>query len=137
MGVRKFLSNLSIRLWALGRRAEAFDAAEEAVKVYRDLAATCPDAYGPELAVALHNLSECLTEFGRREEALDAIEDAVANLRRPFLQTLSAFAKEMETIIASYTERCAESNREVEAELLAPITEALARLKDDRPGKSA
>ena len=71
------LSNLSVRLADLGRREGALAAVEEAVTIYRELAAARPDAFRPDLAMSLNNLSADLANLGRREGALAAIEEAV------------------------------------------------------------
>ena len=55
---------------------------EEAVELYRRLAAANPAAYEPHLADSLNNLSIRLADAGRREEALAAIEEAVGIRRR-------------------------------------------------------
>ena len=65
------------RLSDLGRREEALSAAEEAVGLYRALAAARPDAFLPDLAMSLNNLANRLNDLGRREEALSAAEEAV------------------------------------------------------------
>ncbi len=71
------LNDLVNRLSGLGRREDALAAGEEAVTIYRELAAARPDAFRPELATSLTNLSILLAGRGRREEALAAIEEAV------------------------------------------------------------
>ncbi|MEO6195441.1 MAG: tetratricopeptide repeat protein [Thermoanaerobaculia bacterium] len=73
----QLLNNLSNRLSDLGRREEALAACEEAVELYRQLAAARPDAFRPNLASSLNNLSNRLSDLGRREEALVACEEAV------------------------------------------------------------
>ena len=60
-----------------GRRREALSAAEEAAGLYRDLARANPDAYLPDLAMAVNTLAVQLSEAGRRVEALSAAEEAV------------------------------------------------------------
>jgi tetratricopeptide (TPR) repeat protein len=57
-------------------------AAEEAVGIYRKLAAARPDAFRPDLAALLHNLSLQLADLGRREDALAAAEEAVGIYRK-------------------------------------------------------
>ena len=47
------LNNLSVRLGDLGRREEALAAIQEAVGIYRELAASWPDAYHHELEQSL------------------------------------------------------------------------------------
>ena len=51
------LNNLAVRLAALGRREDALAAIQEAVAIYRELAAARPDAFRPDLATSLNNLS--------------------------------------------------------------------------------
>jgi hypothetical protein len=50
-------------------RDEALTAIEEAVSVYRRLAAANPAGYEPNLIQSLHNLSVRLAEAERRDEA--------------------------------------------------------------------
>jgi tetratricopeptide (TPR) repeat protein len=78
----KWLSNFGVRLTAIGRREEALAASQDAVAIYRRLAATRPDAFLPDLASSLNNISVCLSNLGRREEALAASQEAVAIRRR-------------------------------------------------------
>ena len=72
------LNNLSIRLAELGMGADALPPIEEAVSIYRELAAVDPDAHRPELASALNNLSIRLAELGMGADALPPIEEAVS-----------------------------------------------------------
>jgi hypothetical protein len=51
-----------------GRRAEGLAASQEAVQVWRRLAAANPAAYEPELAGSLNNLSNLLAAVGLRAE---------------------------------------------------------------------
>ena len=67
----------------MGRHQEALARAEEAVKIYRQLAQFNPpflanlDGSLVEMANSLHNLGNRLTELGRHKEALAAMEEAV------------------------------------------------------------
>jgi tetratricopeptide (TPR) repeat protein len=61
----------------LGRREEALAKAEEAARIYEQLARARPDAFLPYLAGSLNNLATMLSELGRREEALAKAEEAV------------------------------------------------------------
>ncbi len=70
-----WLNNLANRLGDLGRREEALAAAQEAVKLYRTLAAARPDAFTPYLAMSLNNLANQLSALGWREEALAAAQE--------------------------------------------------------------
>ncbi|MFF9351538.1 tetratricopeptide repeat protein, partial [Streptomyces sp. NPDC014734] len=58
-------------------RQEGLEAIEEAVRLYRELVKTNPDAHLPDLAKSLNNLSIWLGTVGRRQEGLKAIEEAV------------------------------------------------------------
>ena len=51
-------------LSALGRREAALEAADEAVRLYRELAPARPDAFIPDLAVSLNNLANGLSALG-------------------------------------------------------------------------
>ena len=71
------LVNLSRRLAALGRRADALDASEEAVGIYRGLAAAGSDVPEADLARSLTIQSNDLAALGRLDEALVAVNEAV------------------------------------------------------------
>ncbi|KAF7974196.1 hypothetical protein HWV62_13245 [Athelia sp. TMB] len=75
------LHNFSNRLSDLGRHEEALTAIQEAVEVYRPLAAEKPADFNADLAHSLDNLSARFSDHGRHEEALAAIQEAVG-LRR-------------------------------------------------------
>ncbi|KAF9504671.1 hypothetical protein BS47DRAFT_1401133 [Hydnum rufescens UP504] len=71
------LGNLSVKLLKFGRREEALKANEQALSIYRLLAADQPQVFRPDLARSLNHLSLDLSEFGRDEEALKANEEAL------------------------------------------------------------
>jgi tetratricopeptide (TPR) repeat protein len=76
-----WLSVLGIRFWALGRPADALPVTEEAVVMYRGLAAASPDRYRPDLATSLSNLGAIFSELGRPADALPVAEEAVTICR--------------------------------------------------------
>ena len=90
------LNNLSVRLADLGRREDALAAIQEAVGIYRELAAARPDAFRPDLATSLNNLSVRLADLGRREEALAAIQEAVTIRRELAARWPDAYRHELE-----------------------------------------
>ena len=90
------LNNLSLRLADLGRREDALAAIQEAVTIYRELAAARPDAFRPDLATSLNNLSLRLADLGRREDALAAIEEAVTIRRELAARWPDAYRHELE-----------------------------------------
>lgn len=73
-----WLSNLGLRLAELARPAEALNAEQEAVAVYRELAAANPQRYRPDLAATLNNLGKRFSQLGRPAQALPALEETVA-----------------------------------------------------------
>ncbi|MBF0161900.1 MAG: tetratricopeptide repeat protein [Magnetococcales bacterium] len=75
------LNNLAVSLSRLGRREEALQQAQEAVAIYRELAAARPEAFRPDLAMSLNNLANFLSALGRREEALQQAQETVAIYR--------------------------------------------------------
>jgi tetratricopeptide (TPR) repeat protein len=77
-----YLAKLGVRLGALGRHEEALAASQEAVDIYRRLAATHPDAFLADLALSLTGFSRILSGLGHREEALTASQEAVDIRRR-------------------------------------------------------
>ena len=130
-----FLNNLAIRLSDLGRREEALNAAEKAVRIYRQLAQARPDAFLPDLAMSLNNLANFLSGLGRREEALSAAEEAVRMLRPSFLQLPDAWAHNMLVMCRVYLKACEELEAELDTELLRPIVETLQKLQAEvQPG---
>ena len=71
------LNNLANMLSELGQREPALLAAQEAVDLYRELAAQRPDMFRPDLAGSLNNLANMLSALGQREPALLAAQEAV------------------------------------------------------------
>ena len=71
------LNNLATVLSALGRREEALAQAQEAVRIYGQLAQARPDAFLPNLAGSLGTLSNQMSDLGRREEALAQAQEGV------------------------------------------------------------
>ncbi len=111
----RILNNLSVRLAALGRREEALPAIEEAVALYRRLAARNPDAFEPDLATSLNTLSVRLAALGRRAEALAAIEEAVALYRRLAARNSAAFEPDLARSLSVLADRLEELGRTEEA----------------------
>lgn len=73
--------NLGLRFSNAGDDQQALKATEDAVEIYRTLAAAESQAFEPHLASALNNLGATLGLLGRHKEALSATEEAV-NIRR-------------------------------------------------------
>ncbi|MCX6633607.1 MAG: SIR2 family protein, partial [Acidobacteria bacterium] len=97
----RILNNLGARLSDLGRREEALQATEEAVRLYRQIAAERPDAFLPDLASSLNNLGPVLSVLGRREEALQATEEAVSIRRQLAAERPDAFLPDLATSLGA------------------------------------
>lgn len=76
------LFDLGEQLAELGRHGEALTATEQAVEIFRRLAASHPDEYETSLATALSNLGTRLAELQRQGEVLDIAIRAVGVRRR-------------------------------------------------------
>ncbi|MFI7048318.1 tetratricopeptide repeat protein [Streptosporangium sandarakinum] len=128
------LSNLSVRLAALGRRGEALGPAAEAARICRRLAEAHPDAFLPDLAVILNNLSNRLAELGRREEALEVITEAATIRRRLAVARPDAFLPDLALSLNNLSIRLADLGRREEAlEVIAEAVQIYRRLAGARP----
>lgn len=88
------LLNLGNRLATENGRdavGEAMMATEEALGIFRPLAADDPGAYSPDLARALGNWSQDLARAGREKEAIAAITESVALYRAMATTNPAAF----------------------------------------------
>ena len=68
-------------LYQAGRLADALPPTEEAIAIYRELAAARPDCYRPDLAGSLNNLGIRFSELGRPADGLAPAMDAVETCR--------------------------------------------------------
>ena len=130
----KSLNNFGDRLAGLGRREDARAATQEAVDIYRRLAAGSPTAYAPHLANALDNLGGRLGDLGRPEEALAATREAVAIRRRLAAESPADYLPSLAGALSNYGNKLSEFGRLQDA--LAPTLEALEirrRLAAERP----
>ena len=76
-----YLLGVANRLSEVGRSGEALEAAQEAVRLRRELVEASPAAYTPDLARSLNNLAGFLSGAGRSGEALEAAQEAVGLYR--------------------------------------------------------
>jgi tetratricopeptide (TPR) repeat protein len=110
----------------LARHREALAAREEALALWRDLAAANP-AYQPDLAGALNNYGTSLRDLGRNREALAADEEALALYR-----DLAAANPARQPSVAGALNNYGTSLRDLgqNQEALAAFEEALALYRD-------
>jgi tetratricopeptide (TPR) repeat protein len=99
-----WLSNLSVRLWALGDNTGALTASEAAVRVLEDLAATDPHEM-PDLATALNNLGIRYATAGRDDEALTTTRRGVRLRRRLAAVDPQAFTGELARSLSNLSNR--------------------------------
>jgi tetratricopeptide (TPR) repeat protein len=109
------LNNLGVRLSDLGRREEALQTTDEAVGIYRQLAAQRPDAFLPDLASSLNNLGNMLSDLGRREEALQATDEAVRIRRQLAAQRPDVFLPDLASSLGNLGNRLSALGRREEA----------------------
>ncbi|SNR87970.1 tetratricopeptide repeat protein, partial [Puniceibacterium sediminis] len=112
----------------LGRREDALGAAEEAVALYRDLAAARPEAFTPNLAASLNTLANHLSALGRREEALAAAEEAVALYRDLVAARPEAFTPDLAGSLNNLANHLSDLGRREDA--LGAAEEAVALYRD-------
>jgi len=72
------------------------------VNIYRQLAASEPEAFLPELAISLGNQACCLSELGRHTEALANLEEAIHHLMPFFLAEPRSFAEPTRHLFGQY-----------------------------------
>ena len=116
------LISLSNRLADLGRREDALAAIDEAVSAYRQLAATRPDTFLPNLAVSLNNQSNRLSQLGRREDALAAADEAVSAYRQLAATRPDTFLPNLAASLNNQSNRLSQLGRREDA--LAAADEA-------------
>lgn len=91
---------------------------QQAVDLYRILAAERPVVFNADLARSLHNLSRRLSGLGQREEALSAIQESVDLRWALAAERPALFADALSRSLASLSRRLLEGGRKEEAELI-------------------
>jgi len=89
------LNNLSVYLTDLGYPRDALRAAQEAVPILQELAASAPNTYLPSAAIGFTNLGRALSRINRRREALNAAEKATTIFRRLAKTDPGAFLRDL------------------------------------------
>jgi len=119
-----WLSNLGLRLSELARPGDALNAEQEAVTVYRELAAANPKRYRTDLAATLNNLSAAFSQLGRPAEALPAAEEAAAIRRELAVADPDRYRPDLAATLNNLSVRFSELGRLVKA--LTAAQEAVA-----------
>ncbi len=118
-----FTSNLAVFLSRLNRREDALTAAQEAVGLYRQLAAARRDVFAPNLATSLNNLANRLSDLNRREEALAAAQEVVGLYRQLVTARPNVFALDLAGSLNNLANRLSDLNHREDA--LAAAQEAV------------
>ena len=121
-----WLSVLGLRLSELGRPADALPVTEEAVAMYRELAAASPDRYRPDLARSLTNLGVQFSELGRPADALPVTEEAVAMYRELAAASLDRYRPDLAGSLNNLGVWLSELGRPADA---LPVTEEAAAIR--------
>jgi tetratricopeptide (TPR) repeat protein len=129
--------SFSNRLGDLGRREEALAAIEEAVTIRRQLAGARPDAFLPDLAMALNNQSIRVGDLGRQEEALAAVEEAVTIYRQLAGARPAAFLADLTTSLYNLANILSLLNRGAEASAIRNEAGAARGATVQAPAESA
>ncbi|KAG9076982.1 POC1 centriolar protein A, partial [Ceratobasidium sp. 370] len=128
------LRSLSNRLKYEDRQEEALGTIEEAVQIYRKLAADDPAAFTCDLASSLRDLSNRLSDLGRREEALEVIQEVAHLHRRLAADRPAAFtpdlAKSLDDLSLSLSDM---GRREDALEVIQEAVQLRRQLVADRP----
>ena len=120
-----WLTNLGVWFSELGRPADALPVTEEAVALYRELAAATPDRYRPDLADSLSNLGIWFSALGRPADALPVTEEAVAIRRELAAATPDRYRPDLADSLTNLGVRFSELGRPADA---LPVTEEAVAL---------
>jgi hypothetical protein len=132
----RYTNNLSVVLAAIGDRAGALAAIQEAVAIRRRLAESNPARFEPDLAQSLNNLSNRLSDTGDREGALAAIQEAAELYHRLAKANPARFEPDLATSLNNLSIRLSDTGDTAGA--LAAIQEAVAirrRLAEASPAQ--
>jgi tetratricopeptide (TPR) repeat protein len=116
----RWADRCGVLLSQAGRPAEAIPHTQEAVALYRELAAATPDQYHPDLAQTLSNLGVRFSELGRPAEALPRTQEAVVIYRELAAATPDKYRPDLARSLSNLGVWLRELRRPVEA---LPVTE--------------
>jgi tetratricopeptide (TPR) repeat protein len=127
------LNNLGNSLSELGRPEEALEAAQEAVRIRRQLSEARPDAFLPDLARSLGAKSQCLRALERYEDDLADLAEAIRVLTPYFCALPVAHRRLMGALVGDYVAAAEALDRHRDMALLAPVLEVFERLEQEAP----
>ena len=121
------LNNIGCRFRALGHPEAALAAAADAVDIRRELAATRPDRFRPNLAASLHNLANALGDLGQRERALAGAEEAESIYRELAAERPDAFRPDLANSLSNLSNRRSDLGQRERALAAAEEAESIYR----------
>ena len=104
-------------------------AAQEAVELYKALAATRPDVFKPELAKSFIILALQYERIGHLTYAYQFAHEAIITLKTSFQKRPLAHQKLMVTILQNYTRQCQAAGISVDEGLINPLQNVLQKLE--------
>jgi hypothetical protein len=113
----------------LGRREEALEQAEKAVRIREQLAEARPDAFLPNLATSCGARGAVLTGMEHHREAAGSFAQGIRALAPCFQKVPRAFAPLMGGLCRDYVTALEKAQLEPDMEMLAPVLEVFQKLK--------
>ena len=126
------LINLGRLLSEIGQPELALQATQEAVGLYHQLVKAHAEAFTPHLEFSLNNLAAILSQVDQAEAALQAAQEAVEILTPFFFAFPLRFSDLITNMAETYLKICLASQVEPNHALLAPLTEVLNKLPEQK-----
>ena len=109
------LNTAATYLATIGRRADAVARAQEAVTLYRELAAHNGGAHLPALATSTNNYANHLAQAGWRDQALTVAEEALNLYRQLAARNRDAYLPDLAMAVNNYANHLAQAGRHADA----------------------
>ena len=123
------LNNVATFLSDLDRREEALVAAQDAVKLYRTLAATRPDVFNPDLARSLIVLALRYEGMGDLGNACKFAREAITTFQGSFMQRPFVHQGLMGAVLRNYLRLCESAQIEIDMNLINPLISIFQQLQ--------
>jgi len=120
-------------LSAVGRRADALRSVQEAVGLYRMLARQNPNAFNPDLGLALASFGQLLVGMEQPAEGVGVLAEAVRALQPQFVQLPEAYERLMRPLANLYQKAAEAASMPPDLALLEPILKSLQDLQGRDP----
>ncbi|MBI4027858.1 MAG: tetratricopeptide repeat protein [Verrucomicrobia bacterium] len=127
------LNNLANVLSTLGQREEALEKAQEALRIYEQLAKAHPDAFLPGLAMSCGSRGAVLRDLERHAEAAASFAQGIRGLEPLFRRSPAAFVGLIESLCRNYLKAMEKAAQHPDMALLAPVQQVVDKLKQDKP----